>query len=208
MIKEHEVELLWDSVTILKDQNKIENAKALFKKLVERTFSTLKVSTEILDELNITAPTTDMVSQIRLLDKEIHQALKEKNTLLAYKYLVDYILELSKSSLDMNSKEIFAKILATHLNEMNTKTMLEEDKMEVYTSTEVAEIMGVSDQTIRRWCEKGKYPDAFQTEGGHWRIPKKYFKLTLEHARKRKALDEKLNQFNKRKGEVTEDEFL
>ena len=26
-------------------------------------------------------------------------------------------------------------------------------------------------KTIRRWCEKGHFPGAFKTAGGHWRIP-------------------------------------
>lgn len=26
-------------------------------------------------------------------------------------------------------------------------------------------------RTIRRWCERGYFPSAYRTEGGHWRIP-------------------------------------
>ena len=26
-------------------------------------------------------------------------------------------------------------------------------------------------KTIKRWCEKGFFPDAYKTKGGHWRIP-------------------------------------
>jgi excisionase family DNA binding protein len=54
-------------------------------------------------------------------------------------------------------------------------THMEEAKNDFYTTSKAAEIGGVSDQTIRCWCEKGKFPDAYQTEGGHWRIPQKYF---------------------------------
>lgn len=86
--------------------------------------------------------------------------------------------------------------------------MVTGESQEDYTSTEVAEILGVTDQTIRRWVEKGKYPGAYKTRGGHWRIPKKYFKISPDNAERRKAFDEKINQFNQMKGEVTEDEFL
>ncbi|MCG1023851.1 helix-turn-helix domain-containing protein [Sutcliffiella horikoshii] len=60
----------------------------------------------------------------------------------------------------------------------------ESEKAEYVKSSEAAEIGGVSDQTIRRWCEKGKFPGAFKTDGGHWRIPQKFFKMTLQEARK------------------------
>lgn len=30
---------------------------------------------------------------------------------------------------------------------------------------------GKTPKTIRRWCKKGYFPDAFQTKGGQWRIP-------------------------------------
>jgi excisionase family DNA binding protein len=82
-----------------------------------------------------------------------------------------------------------AKLLTSHFLEAAGNEyvgVLVAEKAEVYSSTEAAEILGVSDQTIRRWCEKRKYPDAYQTDGGHWRIPKKYFKITLVDARKRK----------------------
>jgi excisionase family DNA binding protein len=64
---------------------------------------------------------------------------------------------------------------------------VELEKGAYVTSREAAEIGGVSDQTIRRWCEKGKFPEAFKTDGGHWRIPKKYFKMSLQEARKADA---------------------
>lgn len=213
MIREREEELLWDTVTLLKDQNLMENALALFKSLIERTFSTLKVPTQFLEELKINTPTNEMVSQIRSLDKEIYQALKDDNTLQAYEYLVDYIEELSEVIPESNRKKIIAKFLFTHYLNDTTKEVivpipLEVEREDVFTSTEAAEIIGVSDQTIRRWCEKGKYPDAYQTEGGHWRIPKKHFKISIEQARKRNSFEERLNQFNMKEGEVTEDEFL
>jgi len=31
-------------------------------------------------------------------------------------------------------------------------------------------------RTIRRWCEKGYFPTAYQTKGGHWRIPIEYLR--------------------------------
>lgn len=83
------------------------------------------------------------------------------------------------------------------------KPLVEEvDYTNSYSTVEAAEIVGVSDQTIRRWSEKGKYPDAVKT-GGRWRIPKKYFKIFLEEARKRKSFEQHLNEFNAQYGEET-----
>lgn len=65
-----------------------------------------------------------------------------------------------------------------------------------YTSAEIAAIIDVTDKKIQSWCEKGKYPGAKKIAGGHWLIPKEYFRITLEDARKRKAFDEELNNFN------------
>lgn len=58
------------------------------------------------------------------------------------------------------------------------------DKVEAYTTSEAAEILHVSDQTIRRMCEAGKFPGATRTDGGHWRIPTKHFKVTLNESRR------------------------
>lgn len=58
----------------------------------------------------------------------------------------------------------------------------EENK--IYTVQEAGEILNLSEQTIQRMCERGKFPGAKQTSSGHWLIPKKLFKVTLEEARK------------------------
>ncbi len=34
----------------------------------------------------------------------------------------------------------------------------------------IADWMGVSLRTVRRWCERGELPGAYATKGGHWRI--------------------------------------
>ncbi|WP_071392645.1 helix-turn-helix domain-containing protein [Bacillus tuaregi] len=217
MIKEREEEILWDTVTILKEQNRLENASALFKTLIERTFLTLKLPTKFLEEAKIDLPSNEFVNLFRKLDKEIYQSLKSSNMTLAYESFVEYIVKLAEVVPEADSKKIIANILAEQtqhqvennwMPKVELATPITAVPSDVYTSTEVAEIIGVTDQTIRRWCEKGKYPGAFQTEGRHWRIPKKYFKLTLEEARKRKDFEQELNEFNAQHGEVNEDEFL
>ncbi|KAA9013841.1 helix-turn-helix domain-containing protein [Niallia endozanthoxylica] len=216
MIKEREEEILWDTVTILKEQNLFENASVLFKTLIERTFLTLKLPTKFLEDIKIDLPSNEVVNLIRILDKKIYQSLKSSDTTLAYESFVEYILKLSEIVPETDGKKIIAKILAEQTQNYNENHMavaeltipITVEHTEAYTSTEAAEIIGVTDQTIRRWCEKGKYPGAFQTEGRHWRIPKKYFKISIEEARKRKAFEQELNEFNAQYGEANEDEFL
>ncbi|MEM5018639.1 helix-turn-helix domain-containing protein [Metabacillus indicus] len=81
------------------------------------------------------------------------------------------------------------------------------ERVDCITSREAAEIGGVSDQTIRRWCERGKFPEAFKTDGGHWRIPKKYFKMSLQEARKADAKMKQADEDTRRELGGNLDEF-
>jgi excisionase family DNA binding protein len=77
--------------------------------------------------------------------------------------------------------------------------------VETYTTSEVASILHVSDQTVRRMCEAGKFPKAERTSGGHWRIPREYFKVILEQS---KQIDKELIDIrNKSEGGGEVDEF-
>src|SRR5690606_2228579 len=205
MYREHEEEVLWDTVTILKDQNRYENALVLFKSLIERTLSALRLPTSFLDEVKIELPSTEYMIRIRTQDKMIYESLKSKDMMGAYENLVDYIEKLSEVFPEADQKKILAQIIADQAQirmesviSSSTATIpLQEevDYVNSYSTLEAAEIIGVSDQTIRRWCEDGKYPSARKTSGNRWRIPKEYFKITLEEARKRKAFEQQLNKF-------------
>lgn len=48
-----------------------------------------------------------------------------------------------------------------------------EQELTIYTTGEVARLLGYSGRRIRILCEKGRFPNAFRTHAaGHWRIPK------------------------------------
>lgn len=36
----------------------------------------------------------------------------------------------------------------------------------------VARALGVSERTVRRWCDQGRIAGAIRTAGEHWRIPR------------------------------------
>lgn len=77
--------------------------------------------------------------------------------------------------------------------------------VETYTTSEAAEILNISDQTIRRMCEAGKFPGASRTDGGHWRIPREHFNVTIEQSRQ---INEDLADIRKKSDEGGQvDEF-
>lgn len=42
----------------------------------------------------------------------------------------------------------------------------------VYTTTAAGQLLGYSDEHIRRLCEAGKFPGAYRAGvSGHWRLP-------------------------------------
>jgi excisionase family DNA binding protein len=213
MITDHE-KVLWDTVVLLKQQDYNENAKAVFKFLVERTFTLLRQPTDFLEGSNIEIPSLNQYETFRHLDREIRLYLKKNQIERANELLIDYIELLSHIIPDVDAKtmqkQILAHLLTSHFKtaDIDESRVLFVEKKDTFTTTEAAEILNVSDQTMRRWCEKGKYPEAYQTEGGHWRIPKKYFKVDLEQARNRNEFSRKLDEINRQAGEVDESEYL
>ncbi len=212
MIREAEEELLWDSVTLLHEQNRSENAKVVFKSIVEKPFALLRQPMDFMDALTINLPSPEVTASLRRIDRQIRRSLSEQNVEQAYMELLEYIGVLVELVPDADQaelqKRIIAKFLANQFGDKEATNHLGVIKLESYTSSEAAKILDVSDQTIRRWCERGKYPNAYQTEGGHWRIPRTYFRITLEQAEQREEFEQELNRLNARKGEADESEFL
>jgi excisionase family DNA binding protein len=45
---------------------------------------------------------------------------------------------------------------------------------EVLTSSQAAEVLGVSSaNTVKNWLKSGMFSGAYQTDGGHWRFPRR-----------------------------------
>ena len=55
------------------------------------------------------------------------------------------------------------------------------------SSGQMAKVLGCSMDTVSRYCRDGLLPGSFQTMGGHWRIPRKFF----EQAEAEKDLKER-----------------
>ncbi|MCD1261839.1 helix-turn-helix domain-containing protein [Paenibacillus athensensis] len=209
MIKEQDEKVLTDTVVLLEHESKLDSVSVVVKIMVERTLALLHKSTNFLDDLPFILPSIDVFQSFHRLDREIRRSIRSREYHRAHELLVDYIDLLPRFVPDSNLEQIRKLILANLLaSSEQPSNILVEEKVEVYTSSEAAEILGVTDQTIRRYCEKGKYPEAYQTEGGHWRIPQRYFKITPEQAKKRKAFEQQLNEFNASTGEAAESEWI
>jgi len=204
MITKPEEKVLEETVVLLIDENKPDSLNIVLKMMAERTLALLNKPTDFLDDLPFTLPSIKSFQSFNRLDLKIRRFIRNREFHKAHELLVDYI-DLLPNFVSHNDKEATRKFILANILEKSSPI---EEKQNVYTSSEAAEILGVSDQTIRRWCEKGKYPDAFQTPGGHWRIPKKYFKIGIEEARKRREFEQQLNEFNASKGEADESEWL
>ncbi|WP_088103100.1 hypothetical protein [Halalkalibacter urbisdiaboli] len=57
---------------------------------------------------------------------------------------------------------------------------------------------------VRRMCDRGKFPGAYQTDGGHWNIPKNVLITTEEQERKAEQLFQQIDTKNKEAGDVNE----
>ncbi|WP_168121793.1 helix-turn-helix domain-containing protein [Paenibacillus sp. HB172176] len=209
MFKERDEQVLSETVALLEHEQKLDSLSVVLKMMVERTLALLHKSTDFLDDINVSIPSADFFQTFHQLDQEIRRSIESKQIRKANELLVDYI-DILPSLVSGGNPEQIRKLMWADIMFKSDQfaNMYEQEQMEIYTSSEVAELLGVTDQTIRRWCEKGKYPEAYRTDGGHWRIPKKYFKISLEEAQKRKIFEQKLSDFNASNGEVDESEWM
>ncbi|MCJ7842523.1 SNF2 helicase associated domain-containing protein [Lederbergia sp. NSJ-179] len=150
----------------------------------------------------------------RHLIDEVIDAKKNFTTLLTEEDIRE-ILAIQKGNEDVESempepKKILASILASHDNskklphfqdQIKKLINVEKEEIHYYTPNEVAKKLGLSDQTIRRMCERGSFEGAYKTEGGHWKIPEDIFITTREQD---EIAEEVLKQID-RKNSVTGD---
>lgn len=215
LVKEHDV--LWDHVIELIRKKSSKQASALFKNLIKQTITVTNMPAKFLYEETFDLSSDEKIDPIRKSGKKLIEASQNiGDPSEVSKSFVEFLENLSKVIITNDRQEILAKAFAEQMqrragqfSEPISKAFVEPiDYIDTYSTLEAAEIVGVSDQTIRRWCEKGKFPEAKRTESGHWRIPKKYFKISLEDARKRKEFEQRLNEYNAKHGEEYEDEYL
>lgn len=160
----------------------------------------------------------NLITRLRQINQEIRDLTKRNENVKAKFAFMDYVETLSKILGGKSRKKIWASLINLPHSEKSLKRphylKIQKSDLEVirtnkikrvvtikknnetndlrfvqtYAPKEVAEIIGVSAQTVRRMCENGKFPEATKTYGGHWRIPTHYFDVTLEEVRAKKAV--------------------
>ncbi|EPZ38856.1 helix-turn-helix domain-containing protein [Anoxybacillus ayderensis] len=215
---DREQEYMWDSVYIL-SQIHSEKAKAVFKAAIEKSFWQLGLTLPVFSTIRFSLPNEEHLSRLRDIEKKMREAYTTKEQEKAYEYLVDYIEQLSEIA-EGDSLTVRKKLLVSLLNESakNNKCSMKncqlptsiasfpsrQTNVAYYTTTEVAKKLGLSDQTIRRMCETGKFPGAYKTDGGHWRIPQDIFVTTPEQDDRAEQILHQIDRKNQEAGDVDE----
>jgi excisionase family DNA binding protein len=214
-LMDQEQENLWDSVQILSQIN-VEKAKSVFKVTIEKSLQQLGITSPIFSTIPLSVPNTDRLSQLRQIEKKMREAYAHQEKEKAYEYLVDYIEQLSQMAEEdplAVRKKLLASLLAEHhkrkpkkyrLSASSAPLLSKQVATAYYTTTEVAKKLGLSDQTIRRMCEKGKFPGAYKTDGGHWRIPQEIFITTSEQDERTEEVLKRIDIKNQKAGYVDE----
>lgn len=193
--RHHEDALLWDSTLALIRADQPDLAVSVLRKAIESSFAAVNQTVEFLNRVTLKIPSEEQIRSLKAFDSAIQQAVKNGHFDEAGDRYAQYLKALQGIFEDCEDLEIekmfLGQLLKTSYQSKNTANLVKEHaaayttEAKAYTTSEAAEILHVSDQTIRRMCEKGKFPDAYKTVGGHWRVPSKYFKITPEEARMR-----------------------
>ncbi|AUD14464.1 MULTISPECIES: helix-turn-helix domain-containing protein [unclassified Planococcus (in: firmicutes)] len=209
---DQEQENLWASVETLSTIN-TEQAEAVLKTTVERSLRQMGFTTPAISSLALKITDPQTVIELHQIERKIKHQLKNKNREMAYELLIDYLSKLSEMT-DKDpaviQKKLIASLMANSAKSplraslVNRPASHQKTGNSFYSPSEAAEKIGLSDQTIRRMCEKGKFAGAFKTDGGHWRIPKANFITTDEQDKRAKAFFDRIDTKNEEAGNVDE----
>jgi excisionase family DNA binding protein len=211
---DQEQELLWESVAILSKIDK-DKANTVLKATIEKSFYQLNFESSILSNIRFSAPSFDFLSELRETEKKMRAAYEYKDYHTTYYYLAEYVEQLSEL-IEEDSTNIKKKLYASLFvqnqhkpynkdnHEKLAKLVAVDIDKPFYKPSEVAEKLGLSDQTIRRMCDQGKFPGAYQTDGGHWRIPQDAFITTREQDERAKEVLHQIDIKNMEVGDVDE----
>ncbi|WP_257348178.1 helix-turn-helix domain-containing protein [Pseudalkalibacillus decolorationis] len=219
-ILDQEQDKMWESVQTLAEID-VDQAKAVFKAVIERSLQQLDLLTPMVSSMRLSLPSADDLLQLQSIEKSMRDALAHQDEEKTYEILVDYIEYVSKMVED-DPHKIQKKLLASFLSEGHKRKMKlkqvdgiyaittpvaplsKEIDVAYYTPKEVAKKLGLSDQTIRRMCEKGKFEGAYKTDGGHWKIPQGAFITTTKQDKRAEDVLRRIDANNKEAGDVDE----
>lgn len=209
---DQEQEKLWASVETLSAIN-AEQAEAVLKTTVERSLNQMGFTTPAISSLALKITNPQSVIDLHHIERKIKHQLRNKDREMDYELLIDFLTKISEMTDEEPAtiqKKLVASLIANTI-ESSLKTSSDtrptrhqKTENSFYSPSEAAEKIGLSDQTIRRMCEKGKFAGAYKTNGGHWRIPKENFITTDEQDKRAKAFFERIDIKNQKAGNVDE----
>lgn len=212
MNDEREQEQLWDTVKVLTNIDK-EKAETVLKTTIEKSLRLMDIHAPIISRLHFNIPDDRYLSRLKELNACISKQIAMDITENTYEQVLDYIDLVSDITEKpaQTSKQLLASILAENARKVHSDTnsvqpivSIEREENHYYKPNEVAKKLGLSDQTIRRMCEKGKFKEAFRTEGGHWRIPEDNFITSPKQDKQAKEFFEHIDRKNGEVGDVDE----
>lgn len=219
MIIEQDVKC-WDSVDYLYQAKQVDEAASVLRLIVENTFNCLNVPTNLIPSLNTFSSVGDSLQKLRQLDLEVKRFLGNNEYSKAKEAFAEFANELLTLVPEEGKDDIVKQLVMYLVSERNKHKLtvtrktkrknlkgvwpIKAPDSDFYTTEDVAKIQNVSSQTVRRWCERGYYPGAFQTRGGHWRIPSKHFKTTPDKAEHSRKIMGEIDNKSAEAGEVDE----
>jgi len=200
MLTDYEQDRLWETVTLLADEQHTEEATVLLKSNIERTLAVLGHSTDALSRIQIRIPKRESIHQLSELDKHIHHLAMARKLREANEVLVNYIGSFAAMTEDSSANALLASLLV-----QGSKTT---DDDGYYSTGDVGKKLGLSNESVRRLCEDDSFPGAAKTKGGHWRIPKSVFRTTTEQDARAEAVLQRLDEKHSKAGDVDEFNFM
>ncbi|MBM7648073.1 excisionase family DNA binding protein [Bacillus ectoiniformans] len=183
-LTKYDEENLWNTISTLTHQEFFGEARTLIKVVMESTIAPTPftgLSKQIASLIPSPAPfEPESIEKMKEIDRRFRETLNRSEFSQAKLALLDYVDLTSKMFAD--APDHLKKELIASLISFSEQPAVSFSVKEMYSTKEAAELLGLSDQTIRRMCEKGKFPGAVRTDGGHWRIPKENFKVTKEQS--------------------------
>ncbi|QHW31852.1 excisionase family DNA-binding protein [Paenibacillus rhizovicinus] len=205
----------WSVITLLEERYPQE-ARDVFKAMVERTFLRMRLPVDIFNQYTWKIPSAEVIKQLEQYDHLMSMALEKKRKKEAFSDFITYLNYLA-DVLPVNSQDILSTILAEMTSPKSTPAHIIKSRKliknkevaaasEFLTTAQVAKKLGLTDQTIRRMCESGKIQGQ-RTEGGHWRIPKHLFVTTDEQDEITETVLKRLDRTVAEKAGVVQDEY-
>ncbi|MCQ2011672.1 MAG: helix-turn-helix domain-containing protein [Sporolactobacillus sp.] len=205
---------MWDSVQTLSKINR-EQAKVVLKATIERSFRQVGIVLPKLSGRSLRLPEQNELNQLKQLEKKLNNAAEQQkiNDDLLAEY-IDGLIQLTANNQPQFRKAVTVSLLKQRRIKRRINrtapmqaimiSSLKGETKPFYTPKEVGKKLGLSDQTIRRLCEKGKFSAAYQTEGGHWRIPRDAFITTSKQDEQAETVLHEIDEKNRRGGDIDE----